>query len=334
MNKINDKRKPAYDIIGDIHGCASALEALLVDLGYREHGLVFRHPGGRKVVFLGDYIDGGPEIRRSLQIVRGMTDAGQALAILGNHEVNALRYHTRGLDGKWLRGHWGALKKQHLATLDQLADPAPSEWREWMHWFAGLPLWLDLGDMRAVHACWAPGSIAALDGHGRIEGTWLARHSNKNTLAYEHISRLVNGLEARLPNGEFFVTHEGSRRNNFRIKWWESLAGKSCRDAVFPANPSISDSPIQIPDHEPPYPLDAPPVFFGHYAMIAEKVIPLRSNVACVDCGAGKGGCIGAYSWDGELVLSPSKVWLSPPTEHPGLAPVACMSAESKDCDE
>jgi hypothetical protein len=35
-----------YDIIGDIHGCAAQLEALLSDLGYRpdERGGAFRHP--------------------------------------------------------------------------------------------------------------------------------------------------------------------------------------------------------------------------------------------------------------------------------------------------
>ena len=40
-------------------------------------------------LFLGDYLDRGPEIREVLHTVRGMVEAGDALAILGNHESNA-----------------------------------------------------------------------------------------------------------------------------------------------------------------------------------------------------------------------------------------------------
>ena len=67
-----------YDIIGDIHGHADELQALLEILGYQQGS----HPEGRKVIFLGDYIDRGPKIREVLETVRGMVDAGQALAIL------------------------------------------------------------------------------------------------------------------------------------------------------------------------------------------------------------------------------------------------------------
>ena len=98
------------------HGCCGELEALLGQLGYRvstrlltEHGSpqtahgspqiatgpVFTHPEGRKVLFLGDFIDRGPSIPRTLKIVKAMVDAGEALAIMGNHEYNALLYHTR-----------------------------------------------------------------------------------------------------------------------------------------------------------------------------------------------------------------------------------------------
>lgn len=83
-----------YDIIGDIHGHADALRQLLHLLGYEWRGNSYRHPEGRKVVFLGDYLDRGPNVRETLEIVRAMVDGGQALAILGNHELNAILYHT------------------------------------------------------------------------------------------------------------------------------------------------------------------------------------------------------------------------------------------------
>ncbi len=45
-----------YDIIGDIHGQADALLALLAKLGYQQQGGTWRHPE-RRVVFVGDFID-------------------------------------------------------------------------------------------------------------------------------------------------------------------------------------------------------------------------------------------------------------------------------------
>ena len=78
-----------YDLIGDIHGHADELIALLKKLGYSLINGVYNHPD-RKIIFLGDYIDRGPQIRKTLQIVKDMVDAGNALAIMGNHEFNAL----------------------------------------------------------------------------------------------------------------------------------------------------------------------------------------------------------------------------------------------------
>ena len=48
---------PGFDIIGDIHGQADALDRLLDLLGYRLSDGVRRHPDGRRAVFLGDFID-------------------------------------------------------------------------------------------------------------------------------------------------------------------------------------------------------------------------------------------------------------------------------------
>ena len=52
-----------YDLIGDIHGCATALKALLTTMGYRERDGVWQHPT-RQVIFLGDFIDRGPAAGR------------------------------------------------------------------------------------------------------------------------------------------------------------------------------------------------------------------------------------------------------------------------------
>lgn len=315
---MNDQTKViGYDIIGDIHGCASELESLLAELGYREVGLTFSHPEGRKAVFLGDYIDRGPEVRRTLQVVRGMIDTGQALGILGNHEINALRYHQNGPDGKPLRPHTASKMHQHRATLDQIAEPSPQEWTEWLHWFATLPLWLEFEGFRAIHASWFEKDINLLRGHGPLIGTELYRFSRKGTELESATDRILCGLELALPEGEYFETPDGRKRTEIRARWWDNLEGKNCREAVFPGDPDISEADCILPKDHVPYPSDAPPVFFGHFAVLSGAAEPLTHNVACLDYGGGKGGRIGAYRWDGESQLEAGKFLLSPITgEH------------------
>lgn len=293
-----------YDIIGDIHGYADELQALLETLGYRKVGEAYRHPDGRNVIFLGDYIDRGPKIRDVLETVRGMVDASQALAILGNHEVNAMRYHTRGEDGEYFRPHNQKNMKQHKATLDQIPDE--TEWSEWLAWFAGLPVILDLGGLRAVHACWDDQAVQEMSGVGRLEGATLEEYSRKGTPEHETISRLVNGPEAWLPEGYKHKTADGTMRGEFRVKWWLDLTGLTCREAIFPEDPMVPD----LPPRDGPqtgYPTDAPPTFFGHYAQRKPTPAPIRDNLACLDYGVGKGGFLCAYRWDGESVIDPEK---------------------------
>ena len=149
-----------YDIIGDIHGYCSKLKELLLKLGYSEINGIYQHPE-RKLIFVGDYIDRGPEIRETLQLIRSMVEADAAIAIMGNHEYNAVAFAVQDADGGYLRSHNAAHKKQHQATLDQFA-PYPGEWQSYIDWFYTLPLFLDLGQLRVVHACWDADHIIAL----------------------------------------------------------------------------------------------------------------------------------------------------------------------------
>lgn len=98
----NDKRELAgpFDIIGDVHGCASELRTLLTRLGYQlrydEAGRAVggRHPDGRTAAFVGDLVDRGPDTPGVLRLVMGMVGDGDALCVPGNHEnklVRALR---------------------------------------------------------------------------------------------------------------------------------------------------------------------------------------------------------------------------------------------------
>ena len=75
-----------YDIVGDIHGHAEKLQRLLRRLGYEERDGIYRH-ASRQLIFVGDFIDRGPEIRRTLQIARAMVDAGTRSRRYGKSRV-------------------------------------------------------------------------------------------------------------------------------------------------------------------------------------------------------------------------------------------------------
>jgi hypothetical protein len=83
---------PNYDLVGDIHGHANPLHRLLDELGYAEIEGIFRHPE-RKMIFVGDFIDRGPEQREVLRIARSMCEAGAARS-------------AAGAMGIWPRGIW------------------------------------------------------------------------------------------------------------------------------------------------------------------------------------------------------------------------------------
>ena len=88
----NDKRDDhaPFDIVGDLHGCCDELETLLQNLGYQSvqresedpawGNRSYRHPEGRKAVFLGDMADRGPRILDTLRLVRNMVADGCARA--------------------------------------------------------------------------------------------------------------------------------------------------------------------------------------------------------------------------------------------------------------
>jgi len=140
-----------FDVVGDVHGCRSELEALLEKLGYtlvrddagRPVDAV--PPPGRRALFLGDLVDRGPDSVGVLRLVMGMVGAGHALAVPGNHEAKLVR----ALDGRPVPTAHGL-----AGTLAQLAAE-PEEFRRQVRDFCdGLVahLVLDGGRLVVAHA--------------------------------------------------------------------------------------------------------------------------------------------------------------------------------------
>ncbi|HLV82014.1 MAG TPA: AAA family ATPase, partial [Chthonomonadaceae bacterium] len=82
-----------FDIIGDIHGCHEELTELLGRLGYAPEADTagWRHPEGRRIVFVGDLVDRGPKVVETVRLAQTMVAAGTALCVPGNHDIKLMR---------------------------------------------------------------------------------------------------------------------------------------------------------------------------------------------------------------------------------------------------
>jgi protein phosphatase len=96
-----------FDIVGDVHGCPEELVHLLDKLGYAitesDEARHVTHPQGRRVVFVGDLVDRGPDSPEVLRLVMAMVRDGIALAVAGNHDQKLARA-LRGRDVKVSHG--------------------------------------------------------------------------------------------------------------------------------------------------------------------------------------------------------------------------------------
>ncbi len=190
LNDFRDQHGP-FDVIGDVHGCLDELVLLLDRLGYlvardsAGRAVDAEHPEGRRVVFVGDLVDRGPSSVGVLRLAMGMTAAGHALAVPGNHEAKLIR----ALDGRNVQASHGLER-----TLAELADE-PDEFRvEVREWCRSLVshLVLDDGKLVIAHA----GLKQAYHGRasGRVRSFALYGDTTGETDEY--------GLPVRLPWAE------------------------------------------------------------------------------------------------------------------------------------
>lgn len=289
-----------YDIIGDIHGHAAQLEQLLHKMDYRKKSGVWQHPQ-RQAIFVGDYIDRGPGIRETLAIVRGMEETGNALALMGNHEYNALAWAYELPDGSHLREHNAMHEHQHRATLEQFSA-YPEEWQDYLEWFYFLPLFLELPGLRAVHACWDEEQIGWLKerGHTTMSPELLVASHVKGSPAYRAINDTLKGKEFNIPEEYVWADKDGHVRTGNRVKWWVDPKSALYGEFLFNCPAELRQKMIDEEVECVVYPREAPPVFFGHYWLEDASPVVQAHNVVCLDYSVAKGGNLVAYRWNGE----------------------------------
>jgi hypothetical protein len=284
------------DFIGDIHGHAVELEALLIDLGYNKLNGFYSHPENRKVVFVGDFIDRGLQIRETLQIVKGMCDNGTAEAVMGNHEYNAILFHTKNKkNGGYYRDHSFKEINHHFDTLKQFKD-YPKEWQGYLDWFKTLPLFIETDNYRVVHAYWNQSHVEFLKNNPiQWDEDWFEKVTKKGSDEYNVVEDLLKGKEYKLPEGFYFLDADKAKREHCRIKWWQKIEESITHgDYLFDCPDNLKHVKIEHVIEEIP---DDKPIFFGHY-WIKDEPNETNSNAICLDYSVAKNGHLVAYSLD------------------------------------
>lgn len=116
-----------FDLIGDVHGCYEELVGLLGQLGYelktdksKLSSFKVIHPEGRRVIFVGDLVDRGPDSTGVLKLVMDMVEDGVAYCVTGNHD-DKFKRHLMGRKVKVAHGLEVTLAQMEEET-EEFAD--------------------------------------------------------------------------------------------------------------------------------------------------------------------------------------------------------------------
>lgn len=221
------------DIVGDVHGEIDPLRSLMLHLGYDQIG---NHSDGRRLVFVGDLTDRGPDSPAVVNLVQRLIGSGQAQCVLGNHDLNILLDHRKH-DNGWFYGE--EFMEDGKVVPQVLADESIRQ--QVLEFFRTLPIALGRDDLRIVHACWNDKMIAiagessdAVDlyheHHELIEGSFPGldldnidkglEHQNKNP-----VKKLTSGPEERTDEP---IHASGKIRNERRVVWWNDYKDTFC----------------------------------------------------------------------------------------------------------
>ena len=270
------------DIVGDVHGEIEPLRALMRRLGYSEDG---HHPDGRRLIFVGDLTDRGPDSPAVVDLVQQLIVSDRAQCVLGNHDLNILLDDEKH-ENKWFFGK--EFSDDGKVVPQVLADKAIKE--RVLSLFRALPIALERDDLRVVHACWDDKMIEIARESSkvkrlyekhllRIEGSFPDLDLNKIDQGLERqnknpVKLLSSGPEERRQKREYAG---GKWRYEERVEWWKDYQDTFC--------------------------------VFGHYGLeyddAPEDDVKARgsSSTYCVDFGVGKrwkerrDGKTGQFKW-------------------------------------
>jgi len=241
-----------------------------------------------------------------------MVEAGAARCILGNHEFNAIAWVTPDPDrpGHFLRDHHKpGNRAQHQAFLD-VVEGTPRQ-KEITDWFRTLPLWLDLGGLRVVHACWHEESMDVLrpllGPKQTLTDDAILLGSRQGHPVFAALEVVCKGPEVPLPEGVSFTDKGGKVRHEVRVRWWQGDLSTYRKAAIGPPGDMEMIPDVPMPEEWKGHPYSGPPVLFGHYWFTGTPSV-ISPRFACLDYSVARDGPLVAYRWDGETELSSEKL--------------------------
>lgn len=138
-------------LIGDVHGCASELRALLELIAHRE----------ARVVFLGDLVNKGPDPTGVVRMIKSM----ECLCLKGNHDADHFKWHQGAHQPK----------PDTIKTRDSMSA---SDYSDYLDIVRGMSLYFENESLIAVHAALLPNLALneqpeeILTGERTLENTW------------------------------------------------------------------------------------------------------------------------------------------------------------------
>lgn len=183
-----------YIAVGDIHGRYDLLLKLLylLDEKYPEH----------LVLFLGDYVDRGPNSFQVIAKIKELCEREQAIAVMGNHEAMMIDFCNSGANNSnhlWLwNGGNKTIHSYQDATKDYTRSGFVKSVQQSGHlsWLRKLPLFYETDEIWASHA-----PISKKDG---MEGKYRTM-PDQCYWTYEPVGTIGQELEGSYNHGKLAV---------------------------------------------------------------------------------------------------------------------------------
>lgn len=263
MSLIQTLPHTKIDVIGDCHGELQSLISLLAFLGYYKKGKLQPHPEQRILMFVGDFVDRGPNSLGVLKLVKQAIDMGIAHAVLGNHELNTINEQAKPGSAWFFPSQIEKDKRyEPYATCY-----SPEDVQFVKDFINDLPVAIETPIARIVHAMWDTESVNILRNcpKGNLKQTYdmfteqvnnmlaesgltdryhseLAAHKNAtespdtlppflhNIAKYQYLRQKLHPLKCITNGAEHIVDTDkhffvgGKWRYVYRHRWWEDYS--------------------------------------------------------------------------------------------------------------
>lgn len=221
--------------IGDVHGMYEKLIKLMDKIRF--------NPDEDLLIFLGDYIDRGPDPGRCLQYIFALQQqySDVVVCLMGNHEVMMSSYfmQKRGSYNNLIVDYAGSwLDNGGLETLKQLDEMDADTKEELLQWVMNLPVKYQYQDYFFCHAGVDPDVPLAVQNEFDMlwrRQQWWEQYKGEETLVVGHtpVQKVMKltGKERRTSKPLFLTNHvimcdTGAYMSGGKLSCVDVLAGK------------------------------------------------------------------------------------------------------------